>query len=302
LQIKEVQSKHDEEKAEMENKHRKELACKNKEIEIAKLQNAIAEEEKIEQAINDNEAKYKQKENEHELQRLRIEQENRSLLNQVEKLQKTLENVPPELRGTASEIFLLDELHETFPTDDLVPKKVGVEMAHVVQTILMENGEKITPPIVWDRKTGDKVSKVDIDKAKRYKTIHHTDFCVIVTTRGITKNDSNNSLIGKREGILLVHPSIVVEIARLLRSFIIKMAKQKRSNNAKTSKQVKLYDHLTSEVYAITIETRKDKKLKLDELQRLEEEYHKKTWKARKKLGEDWFKVQMTRTRSKSNL
>jgi hypothetical protein len=31
-----VQSKHDEEKAEMENKHRKELECKDKEIEKAK--------------------------------------------------------------------------------------------------------------------------------------------------------------------------------------------------------------------------------------------------------------------------
>jgi hypothetical protein len=39
------------------------------------------------------------------------------------------------------------------------------------------------------------------------------------------------------------------------------------------------------------IEMRKDKKLNLDELQRLEEEYHKKTWNARKKLVEDWDKV-----------
>jgi hypothetical protein len=36
----------------------------------------------------------------------------------------------------------------------------------------------------------------------------------------MTKKDSNNSLIGKREGILSLHPSIVVEVVRLIRSLI----------------------------------------------------------------------------------
>ena len=46
----------------------------------------------------------------------------------MEKLQQTLENVPPEFRGTAGELMLLEDLRAAFPKDNLVPKTVGVEM------------------------------------------------------------------------------------------------------------------------------------------------------------------------------
>ena len=164
-------------------------------------------------------------------------------------------------------------------------------MADVIQTIVIENGEKIAPPIAWDMKMGEKVKKEDIDKAKRYKIIHNTDYSIIVTANGITDRDSNNTLIGTREGILLVHPSIVVQIAKLLRSFIIEMAKHARSNDGRASKQANLYDLLTSAEYARTIKTRRAMKSNLDDQQRKEEDYHKKLWKDRKKCIEEWFKV-----------
>ena len=40
-------------------------------------------------------------------------------------------------------------------------------MADVIQTVVTENGEKITPPIVWDRKTADKVTSADICKTNQ---------------------------------------------------------------------------------------------------------------------------------------
>jgi hypothetical protein len=197
-----------------------------------------------------------QKQTENDLQHRRIKEENQSLLNQVEKLQKALDSVPPELRGTAGEIVLFDHLHDAFPKDEFMLKKVGVKMADVIQMVVLENGEKLAPPIAWDKKTDkDKVSKDDIEKAKSYKIIHNTDLSIIVT-KGITEKDSNNTLIGTREGILLVHPSIVVEICKLLRSFIIEMAKH-RSNDGRASKQAKLYDHLISAEYARSIKTAK---------------------------------------------
>ena len=134
-----------------------------------------------------------------------------------------------------------------------VPKIVGVEMADVIQTVVIENGEKIAPPIVWDRKMSDKVTHEDINKAKKYRTTHNTDFSIIVTEKGITEKDSNNTHIGTREGILLVHPKIVVEIGKLLRAFIIEMAKRTSSNKARNSKQAKLYEHLSGSEYARTL-------------------------------------------------
>ena len=77
-----------------------ELKLKDYQIHQAKLQNDIDIEQKIRQAIEYNEqilrAQYKQRETESELQHRRIKDESLCLLNQVEKLQKTLDNVPPE--------------------------------------------------------------------------------------------------------------------------------------------------------------------------------------------------------------
>ncbi|HET7284551.1 MAG TPA: hypothetical protein VFI70_07680, partial [Nitrososphaeraceae archaeon] len=159
------------EKEDMKIRHKQELALKDNQIEQSKLQNDKDIEEKIQQAINYYEQKqqeeYRQKETQNELQLLRIKEENQSLLNQVEKMKKTLDNVPPELIGTAGEIILLDHLCNAFPKDELIPKKVGVEMAEIIQTIVTERGEKITPPIVWDRKMSDSVTTFDINKAKK---------------------------------------------------------------------------------------------------------------------------------------
>lgn len=243
---KQVEAEYDKEKKVWEGRHKEQLALKDNEIEEVKRQNTIDIDEKMNQVVKVIEEKYRQKEAETELQLRRIKDENRNLLNQVEKLQKTVDSVPPELRGTAGEIVLFDVLHNSFPNDELVPKIPGVKMGDVTQTIVKENGEKIAPPIVWDRKLVNTVTSVHISQAKEYKAKHNTDYSIIVTEKGITKNDSNNILIGSREGIWLVHPTMVVEIAKIFRSFIIESAKQTSSNENRTSKQVKLYDYLKS--------------------------------------------------------
>ena len=95
-------------------KCRQELADKNKELEAVKSQNTIDIDEKVQQAIIDNESKHIQIETEYRLKINRIECDNKELITEAEKTQKTLDSIPPELRGTASEIVLLDTLHNAF--------------------------------------------------------------------------------------------------------------------------------------------------------------------------------------------
>ena len=179
-----------------------------------------------------------------------------------------------------------DDLHNAFPNDELIPKIVGVEMADVIQTVV-ENREKFAPPIVWDRKTSDKVTPSDICKAKQYKTTHNTGYSIIVTEKGITMKDSNNRMFGERDGIKLVHPTAVVDMARIFRSVIIDKAKQISSNKDRTSKEAKLYEYLKSSEYARPVEWERNATLGLDDLQRKEEDYHKTTLKNRKKLVDE---------------
>jgi hypothetical protein len=273
-----------EEKTWMELKHKQEMEAKEKLIEAAKSQSATLVEEKIRHAIAENEVKHRQKEKEFEIQHNRIETDNKKLLDQVEKLQKTLDNIPPELRGTAGEFVLIDELKREFRTDSIVGKRVGMATADAVQSIVTEAGECIGIPIVYDRKTGDNITKLDIVKAKNYKTVHNTDHCLIVTEKGI----KDNRLTEEREGVLLVHPSIVIDIAKRIRSFIIEASKQTKNNIDRDSKQSKLYEYLTSQEYDRDSKAKLETRSKLDDLQRKEEDYHRTIWNRRKEFIEKW--------------
>ena len=144
---------------------------------------------------------------------------------------------PVLLKGNA----LTDDLCKAFPRDDLEEKRVGEEMPDTIQTIVTENGERIATPILWDRKTGD-ITPLDIKKAKRYKEKYNTDYCILVSSKPIAAKDSKGTegLIGRRDGIMLLHKSIAVEMAEEIRNFIIKETRLVKNNNGKTSKQSNL--------------------------------------------------------------
>jgi len=173
-------------------------------------------------------------------------------------------------------------------------KKVGVEMPDVIQTIVTQSGERIPTPILWDMKTGEDIKPKDIEKAKRYKEKYDTDYCIIVNAKGITTKDSKNfrtGLIGEREGVLLVNPKLAIALGELTRKFIIEKTKLIKSNNGIDSKQIRLYEYITSSARFRKMQEKMDKKLKLDELQRKEEARAKKMWNERKSLIQDWFEL-----------
>jgi DNA repair exonuclease SbcCD ATPase subunit len=286
-----MESAYRKDQAEKDKQYHEELSEKGRQLEAARedidkqANERMAQwQDEILSRANNKEARHEQIESDLRKQLSRAQEDNR-------KLQKTLETFNPERIGTATEDDLYEELHNAFPRDAIEKKKVGKNMADIVQTIVLENGEKIAPPIAWDRKTGDKISKEDIRKAKEYKTVHNTDHSIIVTT-AITEDDSNNGFIGTREEILLVHPKMVLQIAKQLRGSIIKMAKLEMNNSARCLKQDRLYDFMISSEYGRIINTPKEIKSNLDDLQRKEEDYHKKTWKTRDNYIQQWFKSQ----------
>jgi hypothetical protein len=64
-----------------------------------------------------------------------------------------------------------------------------------------------------------------------------------------------------------------------------------KNNNGKVSKQMKLYEYITSSARFRKIQYKIEKKLKLDELQRLEEAYLIKLWRETKKLRQEWYEL-----------
>ena len=263
----------------------KQYDIKEKQLATAQAENAKLLDEKISQAIIQTVEKHRQKEKESELQYGRILSINKELVEKVEKLEKVLDNIPPELRGTAGELVLQEELQKEFPTDKFTSKKVGVEMADIIQTIVTETGQRLPIPIVYDKKMADRVTSNDINKAKRYKIIHNTDYCIIVTAKGIR----TNRFTEEREGILLVHPIALLDVAGRIRHLIVETAKLARHSEALQTKQTMVYNYVTSSVYNREWKIIMDIKFNLDELQRSEDRYHKKTSEKRKQLIDSWF-------------
>lgn len=280
-----------EERMMMELKYNKELAEREKEhseeLVALKSQNSNLIDERIRMAVTEVEVRYKQTEMQYKMQHDRIETDNRKLMDQVEKLQKTLDSIPAELRGTAGEFILAEELKREFVRDEIKQKKVGVAMADVVQVIVTETGERIDTTIVYDRKMGDTVTKSDLEKAKNYKMIHNTDYSIIVTAKGIR----NGRFTEERESILLVHPMALIDVARLFRANIIEASKQEKSNTAIDSKQAKIYKFVTSAEYNRDVRAKIGIKSDLDDIQRKEEDYHRTLWHKRKEFVDKWFEL-----------
>ena len=96
------------------------LSQKDAEKIAIKLETAKDIDNKIAEAIEKQEEKYRQQKFQDQLKWERIQKRN-------EELQKTLDNIPSEFKGQVGEIMLFDELRKAFPQDDLIQKTNGVE-------------------------------------------------------------------------------------------------------------------------------------------------------------------------------
>jgi hypothetical protein len=155
-------------------------------------------------------------------------------------------------------------------------------MGDIVQKIRTQSASLETP-IVYDNKQAESVTAKDIEKAKKYKEVHGTEYVIIVSSN-LPKKDVKNGLFGEKEGVLLCHPCIVVDIAKQIRRAIIEVSKQSESKKDRESKESKLYDYIRSAEFASTVEKLHDVYQKSADLQDNEERAHARLWKERKKL------------------
>jgi hypothetical protein len=116
--------------------------------------------------------------------------------------------------------------------------------------VVTENGERIDTPILWDMKTGDNITPKDIEKVKLYKEKYNTDDCFIVASKArcIREKDCKNAratgTIRHRDGIILVHQSVAMDVAEHTRRFITEKGRLLKNNSGRISKQANLYDYI----------------------------------------------------------
>ena len=155
-------------------------------------------------------------------------------------------------------------------------------MGDIVQKIRTTSAS-LEMPIVYDNKQAESVTAKDIEKAKKYKDVHATDYVIIVSSN-LPKKDVKNGLFGEKEGILLCHPCIVVDVAKQIRRAIIEIGKQSESRKDRENKESKLYDYIRSSEFTSTVEKLHDIYQKAADLQDSEEKAHTRLWRERRKL------------------
>jgi hypothetical protein len=96
-----------------------------------------------------------------------------------------------------------------------------------------------------------------------------------------------NSYYGQREGIILVHPSMVVEVCRQIRSGIIELARVSESKKGRETKEAQLFTYITSREFTDKIESLSLTHQRMFDLQVKEEKDHVTMWKERKGLQND---------------
>jgi hypothetical protein len=169
---------------------------------------------------------------------------------EIEILRKKLTKNQSELTGEIGEINLYNLLREAFQDEqDFFERgKRGNTMGDIIHFIRTPNGILETK-IVYDNKCASTVTNHDIEKAQRYKKIHNTNHVIIVSSN-LPKREVKNGFIGQKDGIKLIHPSIIIEVVRQIRQEIIKISNYAKSKIERESKEAEIYDFITSDNFS----------------------------------------------------
>ena len=167
---------------------------------------------------------------------------------------------------------LYAKLTEAFPEDQFRRQTRGKSGGDLIQTIRSKAGI-IDTPIVYDNKQAESITPADIVKAKKYQEIHGTRYVVIVSSN-LPKRDIKNGLLGDRDGVYLVHPSILIPFSKFVRDAIIEISFLSKSDKERNSKEGMLYQYIRSQEFTARMEQVARIQSKIWHLQDKEEKDH----------------------------
>lgn len=209
----------------------------------------------------------------------------------IEDLSKQLNQRQSELVGEAGEQNLLHLLKQAFPTDQFITQKRGNSSSDLVHRIREGNLMPDTQ-IVYDNKSSTTITKRDIDKARKYRDIHNTEYSLIVSS-SIPSRYANNKLLCTINGVMLVHTSIIREVATTLRSGIIAIHKASESQQVRSTKEAMLYEYVAGREFSDIVALLQTSRSELESLQTKEEKQHTQVWALRKNLVDSLRKTEI---------
>jgi hypothetical protein len=272
-------------KKQLESNHKKDLIEKEKQIKLIKkdqnsFRKSVIDSTKVEFDLKSGQLNEQLREREIQISRFKDE---------VDVLKKQLTQSQAELKGEVGELDLFVTLTDAFPQDHFRRQKRGISSGDLIQRI-RTGSNVLDTPIVYDNKAANTVTKSDVTKAKKYQKIHGTQY-VLIVGNNLPKTNVPNGLIGEKDGIILVHPSIVVEVSKRIRDGIVEISKLSLGKEDRQEKQDRLYEYVMSQEFSLILKSLSDLNEKLYNLQSKEEKDHQTLWKNRKSLQDDLLKT-----------
>ena len=269
----------------LESGHKKDLIEKEKQIKLIKKEQDSFRKSVIDSTKSEFElksGKLNEELREREIQISRFKDE-------VDGLKKQLTQSQAELKGEVGELDLFVTLTDAFPQDNFRRQKRGISSGDLIQRI-RTGSSVLDTPIIYDNKNANTVTKADVTKAKKYQKMHGTTY-VLIVGNNLPKTSVPNGLLGEKDGIILVHPSIVVEVTKRIREGMIEISKLSLGKEDRQEKQDKLYEYIMSQEFSLVLKSLSDLNEKLFNLQSKEERDHQTLWKNRKSLQEELLKA-----------
>lgn len=102
----------------------------------------------------------------------------------------------------------------------------------------------------------------------------HAILCTLDFPKGVSE-------LYRHDDVLVVHPARVVEIVGILRDALLRMHKNKLSNEQRAEKKAALYDHVTSDAFRRKLAEVAKVMEEVGEIDAEEQDAHRKVWKRR---------------------
>jgi hypothetical protein len=211
--------------------------------------------------------------------------ENRQLRRQSDQMSRRLERLDPSERGELSQDDLLQSLRRAFPSDNIYPVergKAGTDIVHEIRDKM--NGESAEAGrIIYESKDTQDWSERFIAQAKEDYELYQTRHAIVVS-RVLPKDEKGFCV---RDGVPVVHPANAVDLARLIRGFVVDVRRAGLSREDVDHKTEELYAYISGSEFQRRISGIVDKSGKLRDLLRKERQNHARIWTKRQQMYDD---------------
>ena len=199
-------------------------------------------------------------------QKVRAQEQERAALEKAE-LQKTIADMDKQLnearrkaaqgsqqlQGEVLENAIEEGLARVFPLDTIEEVKKGVRGGDVIQRVVGRNGQG-AGILLWESKRAKDYSAAWIAKLKDDMRAAGAEVGVLVTMpSAVPKDWPAGQQFAMVDGIWVVVWSVALQLADVLRTALLDVAKQRTVSAGKNEKMEAVYDYVTSPQFALKV-------------------------------------------------